>query len=204
TFSAMTGSDGEVIMQMMARGGAKVADIPVTHTVIHDGSEEEARKYFSEHGFTIRESTYAEKVPDLMSLKDSPEDMKKLREAYKGIKIWVMSVKDKSDTEAVKSREFQAEFHYDDNSILTCSITGRLDTITAASLLTGFNENKSNDLKEIIVDLEETEYISSAGLRVLLMMCKSLSDSKKFHIINYSENILEILNVTGFSEIFGI
>ena len=204
TFSALTGSDGEVIMQMMARGGAKVADIPVTHTVIHDGSEEEARKYFNEHGFIIRELTYADKVPELLSLKDSPEDMAKLREAYKRIKIWVMSVNAGSNTKSVESRKFRVEFHCDDNKILTCSITGRLDTITAPDLLTGFNENKKDDLKEITVDLAETEYISSAGLRVLLMMCKSLSDSKNFHIINYSEDILEILNVTGFAELFGM
>ncbi len=204
TFSALTGSDGEVIMQMMARGGAKVADIPVTHTVIHDGSVEEARKYFKEHGFTIRELTYADKVPELMSLKGSPEDMMKLREAYKNIKLWVMSVNAGSNAVSDESREFRAEFHSDGSSVLTCSIVGRLDTITAPDLLTGFNENKRDDIKEITVDVAETEYISSAGLRVLLIMCKSLPDSKDFHIINYSENILEILNVTGFAELFGM
>ena len=204
TFTALTGSDGEVIMQMMARGGAKVADIPVTHTVIHAGSEEEAREYFKGHGFTIKELTYADKVPDLVSLKDSPEDMKELKEAYKSIKLWVMTVNAKSDADSVKGREFRVDFNRQDDGILTCHIRGRLDTITAPELLTGFNENKRDDLQEIKVDLAETEYISSAGLRVLLMMCKSLPDSKKFHLTNYSDNILEILQVTGFADLFGV
>ena len=87
---------------------------------------------------------------------------------------------------------------------LTIAPEGRLDTITAPELLTGFHNSRTEGIEEITVDLAETEYISSAGLRVLLSMCKSLPDSRKFRIINCSDAVREILEVTGFDQIFQI
>ena len=203
TFSALTDSDGEIIKEMMSKGGAKVADIAVNHTVIQEGTPEEGKKYFAGHGFAISELSYADKVPDLLSLKDSPENMAKLKEAYRKIKIWIMTVNNDKASDTVKGKTFKTEFNVDGSSLF-CSITGRLDTITAPDLLTGFQENNSDDIKEITVDMAETEYISSAGLRVLLSMCKTLSSSKCFHIINYSKEIKDILEVTGFDQLFGM
>lgn len=201
TFAALTDSDGEIIKEMMSKGGAKVADIAVNHTVIQEGTPEEGKKYFAGHGFAISELSYADKVPDLLSLKDSPENMAKLKEAYRKIKIWIMTVNNDKASDTVKGKTFKTEFRVDGSSLF-CSITGRLDTITAPDLLTGFKENNSDDIKEITVDMAETEYISSAGLRVLLSMCKTLSSSKCFHIINYSKEIKDILEVTGFDQLF--
>jgi len=203
TFVALTDSDGEIIKEMMSKGGAKVADIAVNHTVIQEGTPEEGKKYFAGHGFAISELSYADKVPDLLSLKDSPENMAKLKEAYRKIKIWIMTVNNDKASDTVKGKTFKTEFSVDGSSLF-CSITGRLDTITAPDLLTGFHDNSSDDIKEITVDMAETEYISSAGLRVLLSMCKTLSSSKCFHIINYSKEIKDILEVTGFDQLFGM
>lgn len=203
TFSALTDSDGSIVKEMMSKGGAKVADIAVNHTVIQEGTPEEGKKYFAGHGFEIREASYADKVPDLLSLKEMPDAMTKLREAYKNIKIWIMTVNKEKATDTVKGRAFKTEFRVDGSSLF-CTITGRLDTITAPDLLTGFHENRTDDIKDITIDMAETEYISSAGLRVLLSMCKTLSSSKHFHIVNYSKEINDILVVTGFDELFGM
>jgi len=129
--------------------------------------------------------------------------MDKLRKAYDDIILWVMTVKagEKSDTENTK--KFDVSFNADGDR-LQCSITGRLDTITATELLSGFEAHKGTALNEIVVDLKDTEYISSAGLRVLLIMCKSLPDQNRFHLENPSTEVLDILNVTGFAEIFNI
>jgi len=202
TFSALTDADGEIVKKMMDKGGTKVADIPINHTVIQ-GSVPEAKEYFTELGFEIKEVTYKEVLPDLLSLKDNPEDMDKLRKAYDDIILWVMTVKagEKSDTENTK--KFDVSFNADGDR-LQCSITGRLDTITATELLSGFEAHKGTALNEMVVDLKDTEYISSAGLRVLLIMCKSLPDQNRFHLENPSTEVLDILNVTGFAEIFNI
>ena len=203
TYNALTGADGEMIKSMMLKGGAKVADIAQNHTVIQEGTPEEAKKFFSGYGFDIREISYADKVPDLLSLKDSPEEMSALREAYENIPIWIMTVNKEKISDEKKGKEFKAEIRVE-GSRLICELEGRLDTITAPDLLTGFNDNMTDDIKEITVDMAETEYISSAGLRVLLSMRKKLSGVDNFHIINYSDSIKEILGVTGFDQLFGM
>ena len=88
------------------------------------------------------------------------------------------------------------------NSLFS-SITGRLDTITATDYLSGFNDHRDDGYTEITVDMFETAYISSTGLRVLLSM-KTLPDPDKFHIINYSDSIKDIFAVTGFDQLFGL
>ncbi len=99
--------------------------------------------------------------------------------------------------------EIKAEFTVDENRLF-CKVEGRLDTITAPDLLTGFNENRTDAVTEITIDMAETEYISSAGLRVVLSICKTLPGTECFHIINYSDTIKDILEVTGFDQLFGM
>ena len=129
--------------------------------------------------------------------------MSKLREAYKNIPIWIMTVNKERISDEIKGRDFKAEIRVE-GSRLICELAGRLDTITAPELLTGFNDNRTDDIKEITIDMAETEYVSSAGLRVLLSMCKTLSGKENFHIINYSDSIKDILEVTGFDQLFGM
>ena len=203
TYQALTGGDGEFIKAMMSKGGAKVADIPVNHTVIQEGTPEECKAVFAGHGFAVQEISYADKMPELMSLKDAPEKTAKLKEAYQNIKVWIMTLRETPAEAAGEEKAFGCAFSADGSRLL-CSITGRLDTITAPELLTGFHNSRTEGIEEITVDLAETEYISSAGLRVLLSMCKSLPDSRKFRIINCSDAVREILEVTGFDQIFQI
>ena len=201
TYTALTGSDGEIIKEMMSKGGAKVADIPVNHTVIQEGTPEEGKKYFADHGFQIKEITYADKIPELLSLKGSPEEMAKLREAYKKIKIWIMSAKKEPGSNDHTGKSFKYSFSLNGDKLFS-SITGRLDTITATDYLSGFNDHRDDCYTEITVDMSETEYISSAGLRVLLSMCKTLSSPDKFLVKNYSKSIKDIFEVTGFDQLF--
>ena len=114
-----------------------------------------------------------------------------------------MSVKQGTDKGDKESKEFGVSFNVQAGQMV-CSITGRLDTITATDLLESFQKNNTGDLTDITVDLADTEYISSAGLRVLLLMCKSLPDMTRFHLENASKDILDILEVTGFADIFGM
>ena len=114
-----------------------------------------------------------------------------------------MTVNKEKISDEKKGKEFKAEIRVE-GSRLICELEGRLDTITAPDLLTGFNDNMTDDIKEITVDMAETEYISSAGLRVLLSMRKKLSGVDNFHIINHSDSIKEILGVTGFDQLFGM
>ena len=88
-------------------------------------------------------------------------------------------------------------------SELTVILDGRLDTVTSPALE---NELKSamNGVDSLIFDLEKLQYISSAGLRVLLSAQKVMYKQGSMVVRNASEDVKEIFDVTGFSDILTI
>ncbi|WP_026518698.1 STAS domain-containing protein [Butyrivibrio sp. MC2021] len=86
---------------------------------------------------------------------------------------------------------------------LTIALEGRLDTTTAPSL---DDELKTalNGVTALTFDLEKLEYISSAGLRVLLSAQKVMNKQGNMIVKNVSEEINEIFEVTGFVDILNI
>ena len=80
---------------------------------------------------------------------------------------------------------------------------GRLDTITAPEL-EGVIREIVPSVTELVLDFEKLDYISSAGLRVLLSTHKNMTGKGGLKIVNVSRPIMEIFEVTGFSEILTI
>ena len=80
---------------------------------------------------------------------------------------------------------------------------GRLDTNTAPELEESIKES-IEDITELTLDLEKLEYISSAGLRVLLAAQKTMNKQGAMKVINVNDTIMDIFEVTGFSEILTI
>ena len=87
-------------------------------------------------------------------------------------------------------------------SSLTIGIAGRLDTMTAPQLEA---EIKALDgVTELVFDFSQLEYISSAGLRVLLSAQKQMSNHGNMTVKNVNDVVMEIFEVTGFSDILNI
>ena len=84
---------------------------------------------------------------------------------------------------------------------LKVSINGRLDTSTAVEAEAFFNENLAG-VKSLIIDCENLSYISSAGLRVLLSIQKKMNSGLK--LVNVQELVMEVFEMTGFSDILAI
>jgi anti-sigma B factor antagonist len=82
-------------------------------------------------------------------------------------------------------------------------ITGRLDTNTAPALDKTINENFS-EIKSLILDFKSLEYISSAGLRVLLGAQKKMQQVGAMKVINVCEEVMEVFEMTGFADILTI
>ena len=82
-------------------------------------------------------------------------------------------------------------------------IIGRLDTITAPALDKTINED-IGDAKNIVLDLNGLEYISSAGLRVLLSAQKKMQKIGSMKVINVCEEVMEVFEMTGFADILVI
>ena len=82
-------------------------------------------------------------------------------------------------------------------------LVGRLDTITAPVLEQTVNENLDG-IENLVLDLKGIEYVSSAGLRVLLASQKKIQKVGSMKLINVCENVMEIFEMTGFSDILTI
>ena len=90
-----------------------------------------------------------------------------------------------------------------DFELVTLGITGRIDTTTAPNLETVINE-LSEDTKELVFNTAELEYISSAGIRVLLFAYKKMnSNGGIMRIEKANDIVLEVFEMTGLSEMLG-
>lgn len=90
-----------------------------------------------------------------------------------------------------------------DNTALTIALEGRLDTLTAPeleTLLSGALEG----VETLTLDFEKLDYISSAGLRVLLSTQKKMNGQGSMKVTHVNEIIREIFDVTGFSDILTV
>lgn len=85
----------------------------------------------------------------------------------------------------------------------TLFIEGRIDTLTAPELEQVFAENAETCTK-MIFDLSQTEYISSAGLRVILVAHREMEKKDGLVLKNLSKNVANIIKMTGFGKFVNI
>lgn len=88
-------------------------------------------------------------------------------------------------------------------SELTLALEGRLDTVTAPELETELKASLEG-VTGLILDCEKLEYVSSAGLRVLLSAHKQMSRQGSMKLTHVCETVSEIFEVTGFQDILTI
>ena len=90
-----------------------------------------------------------------------------------------------------------------DNAVLTLTLEGRLDA-TTAPLLSEIVENDLAGVKKLILDFGFLEYVSSAGLRVILKAQKTMNSKGSMKLCNVNESIMEVFEITGFADILTI
>lgn len=89
------------------------------------------------------------------------------------------------------------------DDVLTVSLTGRLDTTTSPQLDEELKKSLDG-IRELTMDLEGLDYISSAGLRILLSTQKTMNQQGTMKLINVSSMVMDVFEVTGFSDILTI
>ena len=90
-----------------------------------------------------------------------------------------------------------------ENGKVVLKIEGRLDTTTAPELEKELDTLLS-EAKELIFDMSELEYVSSAGLRVLLKAQKAMNLQGNMKVTHVNESIMEVFEITGFLDILTI
>ena len=90
------------------------------------------------------------------------------------------------------------------DSTLTVAISGNIDTVTAPELDTKLQENLSG-IKDLILDFAAVDYISSAGLRVILMANQQLEDADgTMTIKNVNDDVRDVFEMTGFDSLLNL
>lgn len=82
-------------------------------------------------------------------------------------------------------------------------VVGRLDTTTAPQLEAAIDDCIA-DVKEFVLDCSGLEYVSSAGLRVILKTQKQMNKQGSMKLIHVNDTIMEVFDITGFADILTI
>ncbi len=90
-----------------------------------------------------------------------------------------------------------------ENEKCTIALEGRLDTVTSPDL-EAMLKTVMPEVTELVLDFGKLDYISSAGLRVLLSAQKVMNQQGSLKVINVAESVMEIFDITGFSDILTI
>ena len=89
------------------------------------------------------------------------------------------------------------------NSTLSMTLEGRLDNLSSIDLKKTF-EDSLEGVDSLVLDFSKVDYISSAGLRTLLSMHKQMSERSGMKVTNVNEGVMEILQLTGFTNTLSI
>lgn len=97
----------------------------------------------------------------------------------------------------------EAKFNKQD-STLTVAISGNIDTVTAPELDAQLQENLSG-IKDLILDFAAVDYISSAGLRVVLMANQQMEDvDGNMTVKNVNDDVRDVFEMTGFDSLLNL
>ena len=196
TFATVLKGDVEAFTSRMKGLASSMADVDFQKNSLFLNGIEGAIQFLKGQGFTVKTESVDCYIPDLPGI--DADLMRELREAYKVMEVFTMTVMEKTQKIIDKDLPFAVESNCVDG-VFTASIQGRMDTITAPELLNRYQE-AGDGIKEIKIDVSRMAYVSSAGLRVLLMMYKSLEDKSRFRMTGVSEEVREILETTGFDQ----
>ena len=179
-------------------------------TVIPRGDVAESMKkammYLARHGLKAERMIIADYMPEINSMANiTPEQAQVIKQNMQNCAYWKITVMDKNapvDTADLRSESFDMQASVT-NDALNLSLKGRVDTLTAPNMLALYERvKKEHTLRCVAIDCKELDYISSAGLRVLMIMDKGCSDGVK--LTGIKQLVRDILEQTGFDTILDI
>lgn len=182
-----------------------ISKTTLTNNTFFCENREQVMKFVSDMGFDLEIVPIREYLPDMLrSFAGLPEDKRtKAMAVFDIVNFWVMTPKSGTvGNFACSEDNFKADVRLTGDT-LSIALTGRLDTISAPGLLSIYREAGSKgSITSVSIDMKELDYISSAGLRVLMIMRKAVGSEKNFTLLNMNETVTEIIQTTGFDTIF--
>ena len=166
-----------------------------------------AMEFLAKHGLKAERMIVAEHMPELKVFeKLKPAQISAVKEAMKLNAYWKITSmgtgknRKEIDTGSIAEKNFDVKAQMEGDKLFL-SLIGRIDSLTAPGILSFYEKTvNENDIKEVYVNCEELQYISSAGLRVLLIMKKNTQGG--IFLNNVNTEVMEILKTTGFDSVF--
>ena len=166
-------------------------------------------KVYNAYGLKVERIPYYRDDLELKTFsKLTPEQIAKLKALIRQVHIWKITSDSNVSIDASKQNsyeegDFSSTFR-NASGRLQIKLCGRVDSITAPVFLKAWEEEvKTGKVDSVVTDCADLKYISSAGLRVLLIIKKSLPGNELI-LHNVNEPIMEILDTTGFSDLFTV
>ena len=157
-----------------------------------------AIEYILSKGFNLERLPYADHVPEFRSLDNvDPEIAAHIKEGFKDVCIWKISVDEsvEVDISDAVAESFNADVSIDGDRI-DMVLSGNLDTLSAPGLLANYEKIKENNIvHSVFIDCSKLQFVSSAGLRVLLIMENDCEGGIIMESCN--ETVIEDLSDTG-------
>lgn len=165
-----------------------------------------AMRFLARHGLKAERMILSEHMPEINSLCNvTPEQAQAIKQNMQKCAYWKITAIDtdvKVDTADLRAEDFDMQASVE-NDTLNLNLKGRVDTLTAPKLLTLFERvSAEHSLSSVAINCDELSYISSAGLRVLLIMKKGCPDGVK--LIGINQVVREILEQTGFDSVLDV
>ncbi|MEE1160120.1 MAG: STAS domain-containing protein [Atopobiaceae bacterium] len=206
---------GDRFMEVMHRRKAhadKQSDVDVkARTLVIDPTADpslamrEAMKFLAAHGLKAERLIVADHVQELNSLSMLPADKAaQIRESMKSYAYWKITpiVAVPLDASEAQGGGMKLAASLDKDT-LSLTIVGRLDTLTAPNLLEFYEKTAAkHDINEIRVDCSKLAYVSSAGLRVIVIMLKGCS--RGVTLVAPNDLVREILDQTGIVDMVNV
>jgi anti-anti-sigma factor len=195
--------------QVNEKADVKVGNNSLTIHPLGDPAKDmqKAMAFLADHGLKAERLILSEYAPEIQSYsKATPEQVKEIKNVMKNVAYWKITVNDEFekplDTSETNTENFNAKASLSGEK-LSIQLFGRLDTLTAPHLLAFFEKtSEKNTISEVEVDCGPLDYISSAGLRILLIMQKRCGKGVTLKRIN--DTVKEILEQTGFDSILNV
>lgn len=199
TYEVLIGGDITAFAAHMKQLASSLADVDFYKNSLFTNGEEGAFEFLKKQGFYVKSESVSRYLKGLRTVDEETE--KKLFEKYGKMNIWTMTVDKGFDRKAAPvapDLPFEVKGYVRDG-VFSVSVQGRMDTLTAPELLKCFQE-AGDGITAINIDVSKMAYVSSAGLRVFLMMYQSLDDKSKFKMTGINDTVMEILETTGFDQ----
>lgn len=152
------------------------------------------------HGLKVKRVNFAENMPSLSVYQQlNPAQIQQFKDAMRQCHCWIITLDETrkiQENVTVQKKSFEMNCTLEDG-ILQMTLRGRIDSISAPQILTAFET--ANDINAVKIDCSALEYISSAGIRLLIDMHKSCDNG--LILFNVNSSVEKILSQNGFTEV---